>query len=64
MILSLPSLGKKLPVKRSMSGTEVRELFQKLNNASLEEKKVTVLSFSFQEVVELDDLIIRSKDGR
>lgn len=47
-----------------MSGTEVRELFQKLNNASLEEKKVTVLSFSFQEVVELDDLLIRCKDVR
>lgn len=55
---------KKLPLKRSMSGTEVRELFQKLNNASLEEKKVTVLSFSFQEVVELDDLLIRCKDVR
>lgn len=63
MIFLLLSLGKKLIVKRSMNGTEVRELFRKLNNASLDEK-VTVLSLIFQEVVELEDLMIRSTDLR
>lgn len=45
MILVMPSLGKKLTAKRSMNRTEVKDLTRKLNNASLEEKKVTVFQF-------------------
>ena len=56
MIFLSSSPGKALIVKRSVNGTEVRELLRKIDECLTNRKKVTVLPSNWQKVVELEDL--------